>query len=68
MFHSASSDSPTSPRSFRLHDMLAKSLFEKDARGNIDRIIAEQEASWKILQPPPLVRSATSFPLTFLGS
>jgi tetratricopeptide (TPR) repeat protein len=62
----ASADSPTSPRSFRLHDMLAKSLFEKDARGNIDRIVAEQEASWKILEPLPLERS-TSFPPTFLG-
>ena len=62
----ASADLPTSPRSFRLHDMLAKALFDKDARGNIDRIIAEEEASWKIIAPLPPERS-TSFPPTFLG-
>lgn len=62
----ASADIPTAPRSFRLHDMLAKALFEKDARGNIDRIIQEQEASWAILAPLPLARSS-SFPPTFLG-
>jgi tetratricopeptide (TPR) repeat protein len=62
----ASTDIPNAPRSFRLHDMLAKALFEKDARGNIDRIIAEQEASWRILAPLPPWRS-TSFPPTFLG-
>jgi tetratricopeptide (TPR) repeat protein len=62
----ASADLPAAPRSFRLHDMLAKALFEKDARSNIDRIIAEQEASWKILAPLPPARS-TSFPPTFLG-
>jgi len=62
----ASADLPAAPRSFRLHDMMAKALFDKDARGNIDRIIAEQEASWKILAPLPPARS-TSFPPTFLG-
>jgi tetratricopeptide (TPR) repeat protein len=62
----ATADVPTAPRSFRLHDMLAKALFEKDARGNIDRIIQEQEASWEILAPLPAERSS-SFPPTFLG-
>ena len=62
----ASADIATSPRSFRLHDMMAKALFEKDPKSNIDRIIAEQEESWKIIAPLPLNRS-TSFPPTFLG-
>jgi tetratricopeptide (TPR) repeat protein len=49
-----------------MHDMLAKALFDKDAAGNIDRIIREQEASWKILEPLPPSLS-TSFTPTFLG-
>jgi tetratricopeptide (TPR) repeat protein len=62
----ASADVSTSPRSFRLHDMLAKSLFEKDPNGNIERIIQEQEKAWAILAPLPPSRS-TSFTPTFLG-
>lgn len=62
----ASADIPTTPLSFRLHDMLAKELFDKDARGNIDRAIEEEETSWKILAPLPPERSS-SFPPTFLG-
>jgi tetratricopeptide (TPR) repeat protein len=62
----ASSDLPTAPRSFRLHDMLAKELFDRDSRGNIDRVIQEEEASWAILEPLPPERSS-SFPPTFLG-
>jgi protein O-mannosyl-transferase len=62
----AAADLPNEPRSFRLHDMLAKGLFEKDARANIDRIIEEQEASWKLIAPLPPAQSS-SFPPTFLG-
>jgi tetratricopeptide (TPR) repeat protein len=62
----ASADVTVAPRSFRLHDMLAKALFEKDANGNIDRIIREQEIAWNILAPLPPSRS-TSFTPTFLG-
>ena len=62
----SSADSPHSPRSFRLHDMLAKALYEQDARGNIDRVIAEQEASWSIVANLPPARSST-FPPTLLG-
>jgi len=62
----ASADVLKVPRSFRIHDMLAKSLFEKDASANIDRIIQEQETSWKIVEPLPPERSS-SFPPTFLG-
>lgn len=62
----ASADVLKVPRSFRIHDMLAKSLFEKDAGANIDRIIQEQETSWRIVEPLPLERSS-SFPPTFLG-
>jgi tetratricopeptide (TPR) repeat protein len=62
----ASADLPTAPNSFRLHDMLAKELFNRGAGGNIDRIIREQEASWAILAPLPAQRSS-SFPPTSLG-
>ena len=62
----ASTDIPTTPRSFRLHDMLAKALFDQDARRNIDRILQEQEKSWEILSPLPPARSS-EFPPAFLG-
>ena len=62
----ASSDLQTAPRSFRLHDMLAKALFEEDPARNIDRAIAEEEKSWEILEPLPPARS-NEFPPTFLG-
>jgi tetratricopeptide (TPR) repeat protein len=62
----ASADVETTPRSFRLHDMLAGALFQQDAHGNIDRAIREQEKSWEILKPLPPERSS-EFPPTFLG-
>jgi protein O-mannosyl-transferase len=62
----ATADVETTPRSFRLHDMLAKALFEQDARTNIDRIIQEQEKSWEILAPLPPDRSS-EYPPAFLG-
>ena len=62
----ASADTVTAPRSFRLHDMLAKALFERDPKGNLDQAIAEQEKSWDILRMLPPERSS-EFPPTFLG-
>jgi tetratricopeptide (TPR) repeat protein len=62
----ASADVQTTPESFRLHDMLAKALFEQDARRNIDRSIQEEEKSWAILAALPPARSS-EFPPTFLG-
>ena len=62
----ATADVQTTPESFRLHDMLAKALFEQDARRNIDRSIQEEEKSWAILAPLPPARSS-EFPPTFLG-
>jgi tetratricopeptide (TPR) repeat protein len=62
----ASADVQTTPESFRLHDMLAKALFEQDARRNIDRSIQEEEKSWAILVPLPPARSS-EFPPAFLG-
>jgi tetratricopeptide (TPR) repeat protein len=46
--------------------MLAKALFELDARRNIDRSIQEEERSWEILALLPPARSS-EFPPTFLG-
>jgi tetratricopeptide (TPR) repeat protein len=62
----ATADVQTTPESFRLHDMLAKALFEQDALRNIDRSIQEEEKSWAILAPLPPARSS-EFPPTFLG-
>jgi tetratricopeptide (TPR) repeat protein len=62
----ASADLPNSPRSFRLHYMLGRALFAQDAPGEIDRAIAEQEASCRILAPLPPARSI-AFPATYLG-
>ena len=62
----ALADLPNSPRSFRLHDMLAKELYDSDTRGNIDRAIQEEEAAWKLLAPLP-ERESTSFTPTMLG-
>ena len=53
----ALADLPNSPRSFRLHDMLAKELYDRDNRGNIDRAIQEEEAAWKLLAPVPVRES-----------
>jgi len=63
----ASEDLPNSPRSFRLHYMLARALFREDPLGNIDRAIAEQEAACLILSPLPPVRSI-AFPAEDLGA
>ena len=62
----ATADLRTSPRAFRLHDMLAKALFEKDPRGNLGRVIPEEEAAYMILSSLPPSRS-TAFPATSLG-
>jgi len=62
----ASADVLTTPESFRLHDMLAKALFEQDPKRNIDRSIAEEEKSVDILAPLPPEKSS-EFPPTFLG-
>ena len=62
----ALADLPNSPRSFRLHDMLAKELYDRDTRGNIDRAIQEEQAAWSLLAPLP-ERESTSFTPTMLG-
>ena len=62
----ATADIPNSPRSFRLHDMLAKELYDKDARTNIDRVIQEEEIAWSVLAAIP-PRESTTFAPTMLG-
>jgi len=62
----ASADIPAAPRSFRLHDMLAKALFEQDSQRNIDRAIEEEEKSWEIVKVLPPERSS-EYPPAFLG-
>jgi len=62
----ATADVQTSPRSFRLRDTLAKGLWEKDGRRNIDAAIREEEVSWAMLDPLPVDRSS-ELPPTYLG-
>ena len=62
----ATADIPASPRSFRLRDMLATDLYNKDARANIDRVIRLEEESWQLIAPIP-PRQSTSFVPTLLG-
>ena len=49
----ASTDVQTAPASFKLHDMLAKSLYDQDPQGNLDQVIVEEERAWAILDPLP---------------
>jgi len=49
----ASSGVKTAPASFKVHEMLAKSLYDQDPQGNLDRAIVEQERACAILQPLP---------------
>jgi tetratricopeptide (TPR) repeat protein len=50
----ATADVGVSPNSFKLHRLLASSLFESDpAHTNIDRVIAEQEKSVAIVDTMP---------------
>ncbi len=62
----ASTDVRTAPASFKLHDMLAKSLFDAEPQGNLDRAIDEQERAWAILQPLE-PRLSTELTPSYLG-
>ncbi len=54
----ATHDVRVSPRSYKLHQLLAASLFESDpAHSNIDQVIAEQGRSLAILDPLPAALS-----------
>ena len=62
----ASADVETAPASFKLHEMLAKSLYDRDAGRNLDRAIAEEERAWAILRPLP-PRLSTELTPSYLG-
>jgi tetratricopeptide (TPR) repeat protein len=49
-----SHDAGTAPRSFKVHDTLGRSLFERDPRANLDRAIGEAEIACAMLRPLPL--------------
>jgi tetratricopeptide (TPR) repeat protein len=65
-FAIATADVRTSPNSFKLHRLLASSLFDSDrTHANLDRVIEEQEKSLKLLDglpprflPPDVFRTA----------
>ncbi len=51
-------DTAAASRSFRLHDLLSRALFDQDPQRNLDAAIAEQEKAWAILSPlPPEISS-----------
>jgi hypothetical protein len=62
----ATADLRTSPNSFKLHRLLASSLFDSDlSHANMDRVIEEQEKALKVLEglappfmPPDVFRTA----------
>jgi protein O-mannosyl-transferase len=60
-------DTVTTPQSFRLHDLLARALFDQDQQRNIDAAIAEQEKAWAIIAPLPPAISTEMTPM-LLGS
>jgi protein O-mannosyl-transferase len=49
----AQTDVPSAPRSARLQELLASSLFERDPVGNLDGAISTSEKAWEILKPLP---------------
>lgn len=49
----AQSDVESAPRSARLRQVLATSLFERDPQRNLDAAIQASEAAWEILLPLP---------------
>jgi hypothetical protein len=59
----ASSDVEVNPNSFKLHRLLASSLFEADpSHANIDHVIAEQNRSLELLDPlPPALNRADAY-------
>jgi len=57
-----SADVQTAPRSARLHDMLAKAWFDQNARGSLDRAIAEQETAWNLVRALPPAESSELIP------
>jgi tetratricopeptide (TPR) repeat protein len=59
----ATHDVRVSPRSYKLHQLLAASLFESDPQhSNIDQVIEEQEKSVALLDPlPPALSRSESY-------
>ena len=55
-------DVQTSPGSLGLHENLAVALFERDPKGNIDRVIRESETAWSFLRPLPPERIYQNVP------
>jgi len=62
----ASTDVQTAPASFKLHEMLAKALYDQDAQRNLDRAMVEEERAWAILDPLP-PRFSTELTPSYLG-
>ena len=61
-----SHDAGSAPGSFKVHDTLGRSLFERDPRVNLDRAIGEAEIACAMLRPlPPALRSDAA--LNYLG-
>ena len=63
----ASADVTTAARSFRVHEMLAQALHERDPRGNLDAAIREQERSWEIVKALPAADIPAATPMNLGG-
>ena len=63
----ASADVSSAPRSFRVHEMLAKALHDQNPRANLDAAIAEQEKAWEILFKLPAADIPVATPMNLGG-
>jgi tetratricopeptide (TPR) repeat protein len=61
-----SHDARSAPGSFKVHDTLGRSLFERDPHANLDRAIREAELACAILRPLPLALRSDQA-LNYLG-
>jgi tetratricopeptide (TPR) repeat protein len=62
----ASTDIRSAPASFKLYEMLAKSLYDQDPRRNLDQATVEEEHAWAIVEPLPPELSTQLTP-SYLG-
>ena len=61
-----SHDAGIAPGSFKVHDTLGRSLFERNPRANLDRAIGEAEIACAMLRPLPLALRSDQA-LNYLG-
>jgi hypothetical protein len=60
----ASADVAASPASYRVHHLLAESLYVAEPQNNFEAALREEDAAWTILQPLPPVAMDLTVPLS----